>query len=87
MKTIELTQLMAEYNHKLDEVIYLNKDTAMKNLQLKKSQKKTSFLLLYRIFEIIFYSFIVLFMGSFASCKIRIKTDTHSVLKRTGIPD
>jgi len=74
MEAIELKQLMADYNHKLDEIIHLNKDAAMKNLQLKKSQKKTSSLLFYRIFEFSIYVFIVLFLGYFIA---RHWNETH----------
>ncbi len=65
METFELKQLMAEYNAKLDEIIHLNKKTALKNLQLKQTRKKTSSLLFYRISELVFFGIIVLFMGSF----------------------
>ncbi|MBN1415488.1 MAG: hypothetical protein JW973_10330 [Bacteroidales bacterium] len=67
MEAIELKQLMAEYNHKLDEIIHFNKVTAAKNLQLKKPQKKMSSLLLYRIFELVFYGSVVFFMGFFVA--------------------
>ena len=67
METIELKQLIAEYNHKLDELIHLNKDAAMKSIQFEKTKKKTSFLLLNRVFELISFSFIILFMGNFVA--------------------
>jgi len=67
MKTIELEKLISEYNHKLDEIIHINKDMALKNIQIEKSQKKMSSLLLSRIIELVFYSFIVLFMGYFVT--------------------
>jgi hypothetical protein len=67
MEAIELKQLVEGYNHKLDEIIHLNKDAALKSLQLKNSRKKTTALLLSRIFELVFYGFLVLFMGSFVA--------------------
>lgn len=65
MKTIELKQLIDEYNHKLDTHIHLNKKAVYKNIQLKKSQKNTSMLLLNRIVELLSLSFIVLYMSNF----------------------
>ena len=67
MEATDIKQLMAEYNHKLDEIIDFNKETAMRSLQLKNSQNRMHTLLLYRIFELIFYIFIVIFIGSFIS--------------------
>lgn len=67
MDTIKLEQLMSEYNHKLDEIIKFNKDAALKSLKLKKLNKETISLLFYRIFEAVFYGFIVLFIGYFVA--------------------
>ncbi len=67
MEAIELKQLVEKYNRKLDEIIHLNKDAALKTLQLKRARKKTSTLFISRIFELVFYGFIVLFMGSFVA--------------------
>lgn len=65
METIELKQVMADYNHKLDELIHVNKDAAIKSIQQKKTKRNTSFLLLNRVFELISFGFIMLFMGNF----------------------
>ncbi len=64
MEAIELKKLMQDYNHKLDDLIQLN-EAAVKSLSLKKTEKKTSRLLLNRLLEMVAFSFIVIYMGSF----------------------
>lgn len=65
METIEFQQLMAAYNTKLDELLQLNKESVLKRIQIKKARKKTSSLMVYSILELLFFGFIVFFIGDF----------------------
>jgi hypothetical protein len=62
MEVLELKKIMEAYDNKLDKTLLLNK-SAVKALQLKKSQNSTKKILRYRIFEVVIFSFLAIFLG------------------------
>ncbi|WP_412985688.1 hypothetical protein [Pontimicrobium sp. IMCC45349] len=64
MEADELKKILAAYNTKLDEKLSLNV-TSLKSINLDKSKKSTQSILKYRIAEIVVFSLLALFMGSY----------------------
>lgn len=64
MEAEELKKILAAYNTKLDEKLSLNV-TSLKSINLDKSKKSTQSILKYRIAEIVVFSLLALFMGSY----------------------
>ena len=62
MEAVELKKILEAYDNKLDKTLRLNK-SSMEELQLKKSQNSTKKILRYRIFEVVIFSFLALFLG------------------------
>lgn len=66
MESLELKKIMKAYDNKLDQTLRLNK-SSMNKLQLEKSKNSTKSILRYRIFEVVVFGFIVLFLGRYIS--------------------
>ena len=62
MEAFELKKIMEAYDNKLDKTLHLNK-SSMNELQLGKPQNSTKKILRYRIFEVVFFSFLAIFSG------------------------
>ncbi len=62
MEALELKKIMAAYDNKLDKTLRLNK-SSMNELRLEKSQNSTKKILRYRIFEVVVFSFLAIFLG------------------------
>ena len=62
MEEVELKRILEAYDNKLDKTLSLN-ISVMKKLQLEKPQSSTKEFLIYRIFEVVSFSFIVMFLG------------------------
>jgi hypothetical protein len=62
METTELKGIMEAYDNKLDKTLNLNL-LSMEELQLEKSRNSTKQILTYRIFEVVIFSFFVVFLG------------------------
>jgi len=62
MEEVGLKRILEAYDNKLDKTLSLN-ISVMKKLQLEKPQSSTKEFLIYRIFEVVSFSFIVMFLG------------------------
>jgi len=62
MEALELKKIMEAYDNKLDKTLRLNK-SSVNELQFDKSQKSTRKILRYRIFEVVIFSFLAIFLG------------------------
>jgi len=62
MEAIELKKIMGAYDNKLDKTLSLN-ISSIKKLQLDKSQNSTRKILRNRIFEVVIFSFLAIFLG------------------------
>lgn len=62
MEAAELKKILEAYDNKLDDKLSLNM-SSIKNLQLEKSQNSTRKILMYRVFEVVMFSFLVVFLG------------------------
>tara|TARA_B110001450_G_C17645012_1_gene490845 strand:+ start:670 stop:1329 length:660 start_codon:yes stop_codon:yes gene_type:complete len=62
MEAVELNKIMEAYDNKLDKTLRLNL-SSMNELQLEKPQNSTKKILRYRIFEVVIFSFMALFLG------------------------
>lgn len=62
MEAAELKKILEAYDNKLDDKLSLNM-SSIKNLQLEKSQNSTRKILMYRVFEVVMFSFLVMFLG------------------------
>ena len=62
MEAVELKKILQAYDNKLDKTLRLNK-SSMEELQLEKSRNSTKKILRYRIFEVVIFSFMALFLG------------------------
>lgn len=62
MEAVELKKIMEAYDNKLDKTLRLNL-SSMEELQLEKSQNSTKLILRYRIFEVVMFSFLAMFLG------------------------
>lgn len=62
MEIVELKKIMEAYDKKLDKTLRFNL-SSIENLQIEKFQKSTKKILYYRIFEVVFFGFIVMFLG------------------------
>jgi len=64
MEAVELKLILEAYNNKLDKTLSLNL-SSMEELQLEKSLNSTKKILTYRVFEVVIYSFLTIFLGWF----------------------
>ncbi len=64
MEANELKNILAAYDTKLDKKLSLNV-ASLKNINLDKSEKKTQTIFIYRLIEIVFFSFLAIFMGTY----------------------
>lgn len=62
MEAIELKKILEAYDTKLDKALRLNK-SSMQQLQLEKSENSTKSIQKYRIFEVVTFSLLALFLG------------------------
>jgi len=62
MEALELKKIMEAYDNKLDKTLSLNL-SSMEELQFEKSQRNTKKILKYRIFEVVIFSLLVIFLG------------------------
>lgn len=62
MEAVELKKILQAYDSKLDKTLRLNK-SSMEELKLEKSRNSTKKILRYRIFEVVIFSFMALFLG------------------------
>lgn len=62
MEAVELKKILEAYDNKLDKTLRLNK-SSIEELQLEKSQNSTKKILKYRIFEVVMFSFLAMFLG------------------------
>jgi hypothetical protein len=62
MEVVELKKILEAYDNKLDKTLRLNM-SSMKKLQLEKPQKSTNKILMYRVFEVVIFSFLAMFLG------------------------
>lgn len=62
MEAAELKKIMEGYDNKLDKTLRLNL-SSIEKLQLEKSQNSTKKILRYRIFEVVLFSFLAMFLG------------------------
>ncbi len=64
MEANELKKILAAYDTKLDNKLSLNV-ASLENMNLNKSKKNIHIILIYKIIEIISFSFLTLYLGSF----------------------
>ncbi len=64
MEASELKKILAAYDTKLDNKLSLNL-TSLENMNLSKSKKNIHIILIYRVIEVICFSFLALYLGSF----------------------
>ena len=76
METDELKKILEAYDNKLDKTLHLN-ISSMKNLQLEKSQNSTNKIIIYRVFEVVMFSFLVIFLGGYIANNL---DQTHLVI-------
>lgn len=76
MEALELKKIMAAYDNKLDKTLRLNK-SLMNELRLEKSQNSTKKILRYRIFEVVIFSFLAIFLGWYIANNL---DQTHLVI-------
>jgi len=69
MEAIELKKILEAYNHKLDEKLSLNV-SSLEKINLNKSKKSIQVILIYRIIEIISFSFLAIFLGWYISTNL-----------------
>ena len=62
MEAVELNKIMEAYERKLDKALQFNSDS-LSELQLVKPQNSTNKFLKYRIFEVVVFGFLALFLG------------------------
>lgn len=62
MEADELKKILEAYDNKLDKTLSLN-ISSIKELQLEKSQNSTKKILTYRVFEVVMFSFLAMFLG------------------------
>ena len=62
MEALELKKIMEAYDNKLDQTLHINK-SSVNELQLEKSQNSTKKILRNRIFEVVLFSFLAIFLG------------------------
>ncbi len=62
MEAIELKKILKAYDTKLDKKLSLNV-SSLKKIKLKKSKKTTKTILIYRIIEVISFSFLTMYLG------------------------
>ncbi|SFE64989.1 hypothetical protein [Thermophagus xiamenensis] len=64
MDAVELNKIMKAYDNKLDKTLQLNL-SPMNELQLKKTQNSTKKILRSRIYEVVIFSFLAIFLGRY----------------------
>jgi len=64
MEASEIKKILAAYDTKLDRKLQLNAES-LKNINLDKSVKNTKSILVYRIVEIVIFSLLAIFTGTF----------------------
>ncbi len=64
MEADELKRILAAYDDKLDKKLNLNV-ASLKNMNLEKTKQKTQSVLIYRSIEIVVFSLLALFLGSY----------------------
>ncbi len=79
MEASELKKILAAYDHKLEKKLSLNV-SSLKNLHLEKSKRNTQTILVYRVFEIICFSLLAIFLGQYIA-----KNWSHTHLAISGI--
>lgn len=62
MEAVELKKILEAYDNKLDKTLSLN-ISSMKELQLEKPKNSTKKLLMYRVFEVVLFSLLAMFLG------------------------
>jgi hypothetical protein len=62
MEAVELKKILEAYDNKLDKTLSLN-ISSIKELQLEKSRNSTKKILTYRVFEVVMFSFLAMFLG------------------------
>lgn len=76
MEAFELKKIMEAYDNKLDKTLRLNK-SLMSDLKLEKPQNNIKKILRYRIFEVVSFSFLALFLGWYIANNL---SQTHLVI-------
>jgi hypothetical protein len=76
MEASELKKILAAYDTKLDNKLSLNV-ASLENMNLNKSKKTIHIILIYRIIEIVAFSFLALYLGSFIAANWE---QTHLVI-------
>lgn len=76
MEAVELKKILEAYNNKLDSTLSLNL-SSMEELQLEKSQNSTKKILTYRVFEVVMFSFLAMFLGWYIANNL---DQTHLVI-------
>lgn len=76
MEAVELKKILEAYNNKLDSTLSLNL-SSMEELQLEKSRNSTKKILTYRIFEVVMFSFLAMFLGWYIANNL---DQTHLVI-------
>jgi len=62
MEAVELKKILEAYDNKLDKTLSLNL-SSMEEIQLEKSRNSTKKILTYRVFEVVMFSFLAMFLG------------------------
>ena len=76
METVELKKIMKEYDNKLDKILQLNL-SSIEALHLNKAHKSMKKILRYRIYEIMIFSFLAIFLGWYIANNL---DQTHLVI-------
>jgi len=76
MEAVELNKIIKAYDNKLDKTLQLNL-SSIENLTLNKAQHSTKKILRYRIYEIVLFSFLALFLGWYIANHLN---QTHLVI-------
>ena len=64
METNELKKILEAYDRKLDKNLKLN-NTAIQNVNLEKSEKKTQTILVHRVIELVTFVLLAVFIGNY----------------------
>lgn len=76
MEAVEINKIIEAYDNKLDKTLRLNL-SSMNELQLEKPQNSTKKILRYRIFEVVIFSFLAIFLGWYIANNL---DQTHLVI-------
>ena len=69
MEAIELKKILEAYDHRLDKKLSLNVST-LENINLKNSEKTTQTILIYRIIEVISFSFLAIYLSLYVATNL-----------------